>query len=66
MFRWFKRKRQDPLISALIGKLPQHGAVWGAEERNTWMLLMRGALDLLYRERHVELVDGKSYRQAAE
>jgi hypothetical protein len=39
---------RDPLLEALIGKLPEAGQPWPQADRDVWFTLMRSAFDLVY------------------
>lgn len=39
---------RDPLLEALIGKLPEPGSTWPQADRDVWFTLMRSAFDLVY------------------
>lgn len=39
---------RDPLLDALIGKLPAPGESWPQPDRDVWFNLMRSAFDLVY------------------
>lgn len=39
---------RDPLLDALIGKLPAPGEAWPQADRDVWFSLMRSAFDLVY------------------
>ncbi len=38
---------RDPLLAALIGKLPKHGP-WEQDDRTAWLNLMKAAFDVVY------------------
>ena len=40
----------DPLLAALIGKLPPSGASWSVEQRTAWLKMMWMAFDVVYGE----------------
>lgn len=40
--------RVDPLLDALIGKLPRTGATWSTEQRTAWLQMMWMAFDVVY------------------
>jgi hypothetical protein len=63
--RLFRRRRHDPLITALLNKLPRPGEVWSQDRRDIWFRLMSDSFDLVYRDKAIELVDTFK-RQAAE
>jgi hypothetical protein len=42
------RRKQDPLLAALIAKLPQTGAEWPVDQQLGWLNLMAMALGAVY------------------
>ena len=42
------RRKTDPLLSALISKLPAGGADWPVEQRKAWLALMEMAFNTVY------------------
>src|SRR3990167_2323884 len=42
------RKKSDPLLSALISRLPPSGTEWPVENQTAWLRLMAVAFGLLY------------------
>ena len=40
--------RRDPLLSAVLARLPARGAGFPAAEREAWLTLLRHALDVAY------------------
>jgi hypothetical protein len=42
------RTQRDPLLDAVIAKLPAHDAGFPAAQREAWMTLLRHALDMAY------------------
>ncbi len=42
------RKKSDPLISALIAKLPPAGADWPVDEQIKWLNLMAATVSMVY------------------
>ena len=44
----FERPQRDPLLAALIEKLPLPGSTWPRGDRQAWLDLMRAAFDLVY------------------
>lgn len=45
------RTQRDPLLDAVIAKLPPRGAGFPAAQREAWMTLLRHALDVAYEGR---------------
>jgi len=43
----------DPIIGALIARLPEVGSVWPETERNLWLDLMRQCFKLIYKDPEV-------------
>lgn len=41
----------DPLLRAIIGKLPKPGSAWSKQQREDWLKLMSMAFDVVYPER---------------
>lgn len=39
---------QDPLLSALVDKLPPAGTSWAAVDRQAWLTMMNNAFDVVY------------------
>lgn len=39
---------QDPLLSALVDKLPAAGSSWAAADRQAWLTMMNSAFDVVY------------------
>jgi hypothetical protein len=39
---------QDPLISALVDKLPTAGTSWAGADRQAWLTMMSNAFDVVY------------------
>jgi hypothetical protein len=39
---------QDPLISALVDKLPSAGTSWSGADRQAWLTMMANAFDVVY------------------
>ena len=39
---------QDPLLSALVDKLPAAGSSWPAADRQAWLTMMNNAFDVVY------------------
>jgi hypothetical protein len=41
---------ENPVIEALVGRLPKPGTSWSEKEREVWLEAMRRALAVLYKE----------------
>jgi hypothetical protein len=47
-------QKADPLIQALVDKLPKPNAVWSIEDRGKWLKAAAMAFNLIYRTREGE------------
>lgn len=54
----------DPVLSALIAKLPPGGSVWPLKKRVAWMQMLWLSFDLVYEAEAGEAVDLPSFLQA--
>jgi len=46
---FWRHRRHDPLIAALLDKLPRHGGGWTQDERQAWMQAFDCVTQLVYR-----------------
>ena len=56
-----EERATDPVLAALIARLPAGGAVWPAKKRAAWMQLMWGAFELVYETEAGEALELPSF-----
>jgi hypothetical protein len=55
----------DPVLAALIAKLPPTGSIWPAAKRAAWLKMVHMAFDLVYDGEDGEAVELPSFLQAS-